>query len=131
MSAAPAPDDQATVGRPPAILLVEDEILIRMMVAAELRAAGYVVVEAANADEALKFLRTSDPVALMITDIAMPGSMNGVALAMLVHSTWPDIKIVVASAHAPEWPASAVVHTFVGKPYDPDRLVDRVRQILE
>jgi two-component system, response regulator PdtaR len=131
MSAAPASNDQAAAARSPTVLLVEDEILIRMMVAAELRTAGYVVVEAANADEALKFLQTSDAVDLMITDIAMPGSMNGAGLAIRVHATWPNTKIVIASAHAPEWPASTVVHTFVGKPYDPDRLVDRVRWLLE
>src|SRR5688500_1173431 len=109
MSAASASNDQAAAARSPTVLLVEDEILIRMMVAAELRTAGYVVVEAANADEALKFLQTSDAVDLMITDIAMPGSMNGAGLAIRVHSTWPNTKIVIASAHAPEWPASTVV----------------------
>jgi len=103
------------------------------MVATELRAAGFIVVEAASADEALKVLQTTDPVDVMVTDIAMPGSMNGLRLALLVHATWPHVKIVIASAYtpaSPAWPTSTMVYAYVGKPYHPDHLIERIRLLL-
>jgi two-component system, response regulator PdtaR len=111
-------------------LVIEDEVLIRLLIAEELRKAGFVVIEAANADEAMAVLETSIQVDLLITDINMPGSINGERFATLAHSTWPELKIVIVSAYAPNWPASAVIHTFIGKPFNPDRLVDRVKDLL-
>ncbi len=96
MSGAPIADNQTS--RSAIILVVEDEVLIRMMMATELRAAGFAVLEAANADEALKVLRSSEPVDLMVTDIRMPGTMDGIRLAALVRGMWESIKIIIASA---------------------------------
>jgi two-component system, response regulator PdtaR len=130
MSACPVYDQTPAV-KSPTILVVEDEILIRMMVATELRTAGFIVIEAAGADDALKVLQSSQPVDLMVTDIAMPGSMDGAKLAMLVHATWPNVKIMIASAYSPEWPASTSIHAYVGKPYNPERLIERIRLLLK
>lgn len=129
MSAAPIVDNQAS--RSAIILVVEDEVLIRMMMATELRAAGFAVLEAANADEALKVLRSSEPVDLMVTDIRMPGTMDGIRLAASVRGMWESIKIIIASAHTPEWPVAVICDAFIGKPFTPDRLIERVRQVLK
>jgi DNA-binding NtrC family response regulator len=130
LSAAAAAKRAAKQG-PATILVVEDEILIRLLIAEELRKAGFVVLEAANADEAMAILQTSVPVDLIITDIQMPGSIDGEKFAALAHSTWPEIKIVILSAHAPKWPASTIIHSFIGKPFNSDRLVARIKELLK
>ena len=68
-----------------AVLVVEDEILVRLTMADCLRAAGYVVVEAANATEALAVLTSGEPVDVIFTDVRMPGAMDGLMLARWVH----------------------------------------------
>jgi CheY-like chemotaxis protein len=113
----------------PTILLVEDELIVRLWTADELRDEGFDVVEAANADEALSVLRDDGPVDLLMTDIRMPGSMDGLRLAKTVHAVWPDLKIVVASAHAHS-ADSDNVDAFFGKPYDPARVATRIRELL-
>lgn len=118
-------------GREPAIILVvEDEVLIRLMIANELRTAGFTVIEAASADEAVAVLNISTKIDVLMTDIRMPGSMDGVELAALAHSTWPRIKIIVASAYNPYWPTSVIIDAFVGKPCNPDRLIDVIKELL-
>ena len=122
---APLPDqapESATV------LVVEDEVVIRLMIADELRLAGFRVVEAANADEALDVLQTIERVDLIITDVRMPGSMDGFSLADLVRSTWPAIKIIITSAH--QSASNVRGDAFFGKPYDPAMVVDRTTQLL-
>ena len=77
------------------ILLVEDELLIRTMVAEELIEAGFAVREADNGDQA-SILITQDPAAytLLITDIHMPGSLDGIGVARLVRTLRPDLPII-------------------------------------
>jgi two-component system, response regulator PdtaR len=113
----------------PTILLVEDEILVRLWTADELRDAGFRVVEAANADEALTRLHDGGPVDLLMTDIRMPGSMDGLGLARTVHAEWPGLKIVVASAHM-QAAAGDTIDAFFGKPYDPAIVATRIRELL-
>src|SRR5205823_5789281 len=79
------------------VLVVEDEVLIRLMIADELRKQGLNVIEACSADEALSVLQSSVPVGLLVTDLHMPGKLNGLALARIVRRTFPMIKIVVSS----------------------------------
>ncbi len=79
----------AAVPEKPTVLLVEDEVLIRLMVAEELRSQGLQVLEASNADEALAILESSLPVDLLFTDVRMPGRMDGVALAKLAQARFP------------------------------------------
>src|SRR5258708_20706549 len=95
---AEGPEEQAG---PRTILLVEDDILERLTTAEELRGAGFAVVEAVNADEALKILQTSAQIDLVITDVRMPGSVDGVGLAVAMRSNWPRFKVMVMSAEAP------------------------------
>jgi two-component system, response regulator PdtaR len=128
MSAAPVADNETAAS--PVVLVVEDEVLIRMMIAQELRLAGLTVVEAANADEAMKVLKASPRIRLIMTDLSMPGPMDGTRLATIVRSTWPHIKIVIVSAFTPQWPVADVEHTYIGKPFNPERMVERVKQLL-
>lgn len=112
------------------VLVVEDEILVRLLITEELRLAGFTVVEAANADEALTILQSAAPIDLVMTDVRMPGSMDGLGLAEVVRSIRPELKIIVASGHLPTLPASNTVDAFFGKPYDPARVVQRVKELL-
>src|SRR5438309_9679205 len=91
----------AAVARP-TVLVVEDEVLVRLMIADELRRHGLNVIEACTADEAMSVLQSSVPVNLLLTDLQMPGQLDGWALASLVHRAFPQIKIVVASGVRPE-----------------------------
>ena len=85
--------------RRPVILVVEDEFLLRMDAAAMVASAGFAVVEAANADEAIEILETRSDIAVVFTDIQMPGTMDGLRLARAVRGRWPPIKIVATSGH--------------------------------
>ena len=82
---------------PAVILVVEDEMLLRMRVVNMVEDAGYIPVEAVDADNALAILQSRSDIALLLTDIQMPGSMNGLELAHAVHDRWPPIKIILAS----------------------------------
>lgn len=129
MYACPAGDNLTPGERPLSILIVEDEVLIRMMMANELRSAGYNVIEAAQADEAMDVLDAT-PIDLVITDITMPwGSMDGIKLAERVRSDWPRTKVMVVSANLPE--NRDVLDAFIGKPVDPDKLIELVRILLK
>jgi CheY-like chemotaxis protein len=111
------------------VLIVEDEVLVRLMIAEELRSAGYGVIEAANADEALDVLAHVPAVSLIITDIRMPGSMDGVRFAQLVRSEYPTTRIVLTSGN---FPNVAVEHDgFFLKPYDPCKMIDYVKTLLD
>jgi CheY-like chemotaxis protein len=112
------------------ILVVEDDILVRLMIAEELRGAGFVVLEAMNADEALTMLEGSSRIDLVMTDVMMPGSIDGLGLAAAVRSKWPRLKIVVASVEAPAWPGPGLADAFIGKPYDPARVVRWIKELL-
>src|SRR5580658_5478660 len=83
--------------RRPVVLIVEDEFLLRMDAADAIAAAGFDVVEAANADEAIEVLESRTDIAVVFTDIQMPGSMDGLKLARAVRGRWPPIKIIATS----------------------------------
>src|SRR5579863_9901913 len=78
----------------PVVLIVEDEFLIRKDAADMVRDAGFDVVEAENADEAILILESRLDITVVFTDIQMPGSMDGLKLAAAIRGRWPPIKIV-------------------------------------
>jgi CheY-like chemotaxis protein len=116
------------------ILVVEDEVLIRLVIAEYLRDCGYRVFEAAHADEALLVLRQADrPVDVVFTDIEMPGSMDGFALAQWVRANRPDVDVILAgSVNRAVRAASDLCdqQDHVPKPYDPQTVHDRIRRLL-
>jgi DNA-binding NtrC family response regulator len=120
----------AAAAERPTVLLVEDEVLIRLMVADELRGQGLQVIEASNADEALTILESSLPIHLLFTDVRMPGRMDGVALAKLAQARFPRLKLIIASSREPEEPSRPPAHAFISKPYDLNKVIEQVERIL-
>jgi len=79
------------------VLIVEDEFLLRMDAVDMIAAAGFEVVEAGDADEAIDILESRRDITVVFTDIQMPGSMDGLKLARAVRGRWPPTKIVATS----------------------------------
>ena len=121
----------AETTRSPAVLVVEDEVLIRMSIADSLEEAGFTVYEAANADQAIRLLETHPDIRVLFTDIDMPGSMDGLLLAAAVRDRWPPVKIVITSGHvkigAGELPPD---DRFFSKPYDADKVVRTLHDLV-
>jgi CheY-like chemotaxis protein len=110
------------------LLIVEDEVLVRMMIADAARDAGYRVTEVHNADAALSYLQSGRHVDLVFTDINMPGSLNGVELTKIVSAEYPDTRVIMTSGRVP---ANAIqsVGPFISKPYTIDdalAVIDRM-----
>jgi CheY-like chemotaxis protein len=123
---------KAAIDEPPVVLLVEDELLVRMTAADELEEAGFQVLEAANADVALKVLEArSDEVQVLFTDVNMPGSMDGLALAEQVHSRWPHVLLLISSGYAQPQPDEVPDHgQFMPKPYGAATLVRHIHDLM-
>jgi CheY-like chemotaxis protein len=129
MMAADSSEPSADGGARVTVLIVEDEVLIRMLLSEALRSAGFEVIEAADADEALAVLHTSPCPDTLITDVKMPGRMDGLGLAEVVRRTRPQLKVIVTSGHAAADAAIEVADAFVRKPYDLGSLVGQVRAL--
>ena len=114
------------------VLLVEDELLVRMAAADDLQDAGFHVLEAANADMALAVLEScSDDVQVLFTDIDMPGSMNGLDLAESVQQRWPHISLLISSAYHKPHPGQIPDEgRFVPKPYSSEDVVQHIRELV-
>ncbi|MCW5713547.1 MAG: response regulator [Bauldia sp.] len=123
-------NDTATEAQRPSVLLVEDDVLLRLVTAEDLRGAGLNVIEASNADEAMTILDSAVPIDLVLTDIRMPGSMDGLALAAFVRQRWPELKIMVASGERPAQAALAVADAFLPKPYDSTAILARLKTLM-
>ena len=81
----------------PIVLVVEDEMVLRMRAVDIVEDAGFSSLEAVNVDEALAILESRSDISLLFTDIQMPGSLDGLKLAHAVHKRWPTIKIILVS----------------------------------
>jgi two-component system, response regulator PdtaR len=114
----------------PVILLVEDEELLRLCAADLLEERGFQVLEAPDADEALRIMAERPDVRLLFTDIQMPGALNGMELARKVHEQWPKVKLLITSGDLKPSEADIPDHGhFIGKPYraaDVNAEVDRL-----
>jgi CheY-like chemotaxis protein len=112
----------------PAVLIVEDEPLVRLGAVRAIEDAGFEVIEAANADEAIRILENRSDIRVVFTDIHMPGSIDGLKLAHAVRDRWPPIKIIVTSGHGlvseDDLPAGG---RFFAKPYDSAQITDTIR----
>ena len=116
------------------VLVVEDEVLIRLVIAQYLRDCGYRVIEAAHADEALLVLRKSEiEIDVVFTDVEMPGSMDGFALSQWVRSNRPGTDVILAGSVGRAVQAASDLcdqQNNVPKPYDPQNVHDRIRRLL-
>jgi len=113
--------------KPGQVLLVEDDVLLRFLLAEKLREAGLGVIEAANADEAFSYIQTAAQIDLLFTDVQMPGSMNGAELARRIRSSYPSVRIILTSGNTG---LADYRGAFLPKPYDFDYAVSLVCQTL-
>ena len=120
----------ALITLPIRVLVVEDETFIRMDATEMLRAAGFDILEAANADEAIQLLERTPGIRLIFTDIDMPGSMNGLKLSAAVRDRWPPVKIIATSGHfkirAGDLPEDA---RFIPKPYQSAQIIGAILEL--
>jgi CheY-like chemotaxis protein len=114
----------------PVILIVEDDPLVRWNAADMLEEAGFSVLQAASADEAIILLETRTDITVVFTDIDMPGSMNGIKLAHAVRGRWPPIKIIATSGHFKvgegDLPTGG---RFIQKPYSSSQVVRMLHEL--
>jgi CheY-like chemotaxis protein len=113
----------------PVVLVVEDEFLLRMDAVDMIETAGFEVVEAADADAAIEILEARNDIAVIFTDIQMPGSMDGLKLARAVRGRWPPIKIIATSGvHVGETDLPEGGR-FLPKPYSSAQIARMLRQL--
>lgn len=112
------------------ILIVEDEPILRFTLAMELNQAGFRVREAAGADEAETVLAAGAPVDLIVTDIELTGPRSGIELAQSVRALYPHMRVIVVSAITPGPDIASVADAFFSKPYDTNRLIQRIHSLL-
>jgi CheY-like chemotaxis protein len=114
-----------------AVLIVEDEPLLRLHVVDIVEEAGFVAIEAKSADEAIAILEQRSDIALLLTDIHMPGSMDGIKLAHAVRGRWPPVKIIVISGRlvvdADQLPPGS---RFFGKPFAIEPMIAELRAMV-
>ena len=120
--------------RPPTILVVEDEFLIRAMLSDHLQECGFKVLEGSTADEAIGIIENVDmPIDLVLTDIRMPGSMDGFGLARWIRANRPETQVILASGDARKTDAAKELcknQPFFEKPYDVEAVVAQIRTTL-
>lgn len=110
-------------------LVVEDEPLFRMEVVDMLEGEGFRVIEASKASDGLKALEAGDPVTMVVTDVHLPGGMDGFALAREIARRWPTMPIVVVSAvRQPEDGDLPGRVAFVGRPFKPSHFLAALRE---
>lgn len=116
------------------VLIVEDEVLARLVIAKYLRECGYRVIEASSADEAVLLLQQPDlRIDIVFSDIEMPGSMDGFGLAQWVRTTRPDLQVLLAGT-VPR--ASEIAGDLCesgpqfAKPYESSAVTDRIRRLM-
>jgi CheY-like chemotaxis protein len=111
--------------------VVEDEPLVRINIAESIREAGFEVIEATNADEAIAVLEQRSDIHVVFTDIQMPGSMDGFRLAHFVRHRWPPVKIIATSGQLRitegDLPDGG---RFIRKPYSQHEVTGTIRELV-
>jgi two-component sensor histidine kinase/DNA-binding response OmpR family regulator len=115
----------------PNVLVVEDEMILRMRAVDIVEDAGFCPVEAINADEAISILESRSDIALLFTDIQMPGSIDGLKLAHAVHERWPSIKIILVSGQVKPSDAERPANSrFFGKPLGVEQMITELQAMV-
>jgi DNA-binding NtrC family response regulator len=123
----------ASMGSTPeaTVLVVEDEELARLIITDYLREGGFAVLQSANAEQALAVLEQRGDVRAVVLDVVMPGAMDGIALAHLIHERWPGIGLLVMSGKGvPKMVQLPPGAGFLPKPYFGPSIVGRLRAII-
>ncbi|MEA2838329.1 MAG: hypothetical protein QOD89_2879 [Bradyrhizobium sp.] len=117
--------------QPPTVLVVEDEMVLRMRAVDIVEDAGFNAVEAVSADEALSILESRSDISLLFSDIQMPGTMDGLMLAQAVHNRWPSIKIILVSGQVkPTDDDKPAESRFFGKPIDVKEIIFELQNMI-
>jgi two-component sensor histidine kinase/CheY-like chemotaxis protein len=115
----------------PNVLIVEDEMILRMRAVDMVEDAGFCPIEAVNADEAISILESRSDISLLFTDIQMPGSIDGLKLAHAVHERWPSIKIILVSGQVKPSEAEKPENSrFFGKPLGVDQMIAELQAMV-
>jgi CheY-like chemotaxis protein len=116
---------------PAVVLVVEDEMLLRMRAVDMVEDAGYTSVEAVDAAQAVAILESRSDIALIFTDIQMPGSLDGLGLAHSVHRRWPPIKIILVSGQLKLSTSDIPPNSrFFGKPLQASQMIAEMRDMI-
>jgi DNA-binding NtrC family response regulator len=115
---------------PTTILVVEDEVLIRMALADTLREAGFSVVEASNANEAVELVTAGVKPHVLFTDVRMPGGADGLDLASFLSAQLPHLIVFVCSGHLSGTADASGIKNFIPKPFDAGDVVKRIKAAL-
>jgi CheY-like chemotaxis protein len=114
------------------ILVVEDELFVRMMAVDALEDAGYTAIEAQDADQALILLEVRDDIDIVFTDVKMPGEIDGLGLATRVRQRWPEVAILITSGHLLREDAVLPPSVpFLQKPYRATTLLTELDRLLD
>jgi two-component sensor histidine kinase/CheY-like chemotaxis protein len=120
-----------SVGTSTNVLVVEDEMVLRMRAVDIVEDAGFTAVEAVSADEALEILESRSDISLLFSDIQMPGSMDGLKLAHAVHDRWPSIKIILVSGLVKVSDADKPTDSrFFGKPLEVKQMIAELQEMI-
>src|SRR6204780_5386900 len=123
--------DSEQTAVPPKVLVVEDEMMLRMRAVDIVEDAGFIPIEAVSADEALAILESRSDIDLLFTDIQMPGSMDGLKLAHAVHDRWPAIKIILVSGQVKPSDAERPADSrFFGKPLGVGQMIGELQAMV-
>ena len=113
------------------VLVVEDEALVRLDAADTVRDAGFDVIEAADADDAIRILESRNDICVVFSDIDLPGSMDGLKLAAAVSRRWPPVRLILTSGHVRVTPAELPEGgRFFAKPYRNDDIARCIREMI-
>ncbi|RWY79056.1 response regulator [Rhizobium leguminosarum] len=115
---------------PVAVLVVEDEALIHLAIADELEDQGFIVFSVNDAGAAIKSIERRPEIAVVFTNIEMPGTMDGMKLAAFVRDRWPPIKIIVTSGRVNPQGSLAEDIPFLAKPYDHATVVGTICSLM-
>jgi two-component system, response regulator PdtaR len=114
--------------RLPSVLVVEDDFMVRAVAVAHLEESGFSIVEAQTADEAMVILRDDRSIAAVFSDVQMPGSMDGIALAQWLARTCPKVKVLLTSGRMD--PDISLGWRFIAKPYSLEEMERELRNLL-
>ena len=113
------------------VLLVEDNALVCDILAEELRDAGFLVSKAASADEAADLMSGQPtPPTILVTDIHMPGRLDGLALVRLLRSRFPELPVVYITGRPDVMDRLGRNEVLVRKPFTPSEVFAAIRQLL-
>src|SRR6188508_787497 len=113
------------------VLVVEDEMVLRLRAVDIVEDAGFNAVEAVNADEALSIRESRSDISLLFSDIQMPGTMDGLKLAHAVHDRWPSIKIILVSGQVKPTDADKPTDSrFFGKPIEVEQMIAELKSMV-